>query len=302
MKRKLAFLMVLLPLFSLGQKWAPIGADWYFDITYAFMPNVDYHRVYCDSIVIINDIECRKINIDYCACNNHFCNKLYTYDRNDTVFFYNPDINAFEILYDFNSKKGDFWLISTRYGNEIDSVKIQVDSVDVLEINSKKLKKLFISYYYKNFLDSGYYYKESSTALQVLGDLKFLINISDKRIALCDVDFISNLRCYEDSNLGFYTTSFRDSCTYRYIENTIDSKQILTEINIFPNPFKDKFQISKASGEKIQFELFTLTGCKIMSGNENEIDMSLFPAGIYLLKVETGNIYLKTYKLIKHLP
>ncbi|MCB8994123.1 MAG: T9SS type A sorting domain-containing protein [Bacteroidales bacterium] len=299
MKTKISFFLILIPCFSFGQEWSPIGAQWYYDITYAFAPTIDYHRVYCDSVVRIDNIECKKINIDYSACNNHFSNKLYTYDRNDTVFFYNPDIKAFEILYDFNSQQGDYWFISTRYGEDIDTVKIQVDSVGAFEINDKILKRLFITYNYKNFMGSGYSYKESSSTLQVLGDMEFLINITDRRIALCDMDFISDLRCYSDSNLGSYTTGLRDSCNYRYTGNSVNSNQKLNDINVFPNPFKDKFQISTSSYEGIQFELFSSTGRMIKAGIETEIDMTLFPDGIYFLKLETGLNHFKTFKLIK---
>lgn len=50
---KIFFLLSLIFLFTPGtsQEWAPVGAKWHYDILYAFSGDVDYHEVYCDSIV-----------------------------------------------------------------------------------------------------------------------------------------------------------------------------------------------------------------------------------------------------------
>ena len=47
---------------ALSQEWAPVGAEWYYDKTYAFSGNINYEYVYCDSIVSFHDIDCKRIN------------------------------------------------------------------------------------------------------------------------------------------------------------------------------------------------------------------------------------------------
>ena len=92
MRTKFIVILIFISSLTFGQKWSPIGAEWYYDITYAFSGDIDFHKVYCDSIVKFKGKDCNKINIDFGACNTHFSNKLYTYDLNDTVYFYNSDI------------------------------------------------------------------------------------------------------------------------------------------------------------------------------------------------------------------
>lgn len=71
-------------------------------------------------------------------------------------------------------------------------------------------------------------------------------------------------------------------------------------ISIFPNPVKNKLQISAPKNSTIKNNnIFDISGKKLMEKeNETKFDLSNFPAGIYFLEVKTEN-GLFTEKFIK---
>ncbi len=275
---KTKFIAILISLSGLiyGQDWSPVGAEWYYDITYASMGDIEYHKVYCDSIINIKGKECKKINIDFVACNNHFNQKIYTYNNQDTIYFYNPDIDDFEVLYNFNSKQGDSWQIKTKDRNNIiDTVVVSIDSIGTKDINGKKLKELFVSYKYnyKLSINQVQSYQESSTILESLGDLNFIININDKYRGVCDINFIHSLRCYEDTVLGFYSSGLRDSCTYSYKWTSINSNQTFNYLYVYPNPTDGILLIHSEYKNKTHYDLFDLNGFFLKSGDETKLNL-----------------------------
>jgi hypothetical protein len=301
MKTKLLLvLLIALPVLMQGQEWAPIGAEWHYDITYAFSGDIDYQRVYCNSIVNVKGIDCKEINIDYCACNNHFCKKLYTYQADDTIFFYNPDVDTFQILYNFNASPNDTWTITYKDLDErFDTVTIQVDSVLPITINSRVLKKQYVTYYYDYKTDTDKGFGERSVIIETLGDMNFLINIHDMYYSLCDDDNINGLRCYKDPQFGFYSSDLRTSCDYTYKWTSTQDLSI-SYLEPFPNPVLDYLKISIDDKSDIFYELFEVDGQLIKSGNDNIVDMREYLPGLYFIKIYENNKTMKTYKILKH--
>jgi hypothetical protein len=304
MKTTFLLFTSLLTITLVGQDWAPIGAEWYYDVTYAFSGDINFHRIYCDSTFNINGKDCNRINLDYCACNNHFCDKLYTYEVNDTVFFYNPDIDTFDILYDFNAMPGGSWKIRSKYYNEeIDTILVYVDSVGSMEINDKSLKKLFVTYVYpdKQGIGSDKNH-ENSIIVESLGDLNYIININNSWLGACDINFIHSLRCYEDPELGFYTSGLRESCNYVYYWTSLESMNSFDYINIYPNPVINYLGIENHSGKKLSYEIFDIKGSKLLTGSDTKINLSDLQSGIYFLRLTLNNESIKTIKIMKCLP
>jgi hypothetical protein len=306
MRTKFLLFLIFLCSNIFGQEWSPVGTKWYYDITYAWGRDIDYHEVYCDSSVNIKGIDCKRINIDYYACNNHFSEKLYTYESFDTIYFYNQDIDNFEILYNFNAIAGDSWQIRTKdHEDKIDTVEIKVDSTGMININDKQLKKLYVTYKYNYKHSSSDWietYQDRSTIIESLGDINFLININDKYRGVCDIDFIHSLRCYEDTVLGYYSTGYRDSCTYTYKWTSINNKSVSNILKVYPNPFNNVLTISNDFDENIYYEIYSFNGLLIKSGTENEIDLSYVKYGVYILRAKINNENIKSIKIIKHLP
>jgi len=56
-------------------------------------------------------------------------------------------------------------------------------------------------------------------------------------------------------------------------------------LEVYPNPTSDKVRLS----EKLNYELYNALGILVLEGVDNELDLSDFPAGIYILKTDKGN-------------
>ncbi|MDB0040722.1 S8 family serine peptidase [Algibacter sp.] len=74
-------------------------------------------------------------------------------------------------------------------------------------------------------------------------------------------------------------------------------------INIYPNPAKDKFYLKLPSGDNlVTLHLYDILGKEInnysVSQSNNIVDIAYLPKGIYLIKLEINTIS-KTFKLIK---
>lgn len=77
---------------------------------------------------------------------------------------------------------------------------------------------------------------------------------------------------------------------------------VLMELNIYPNPFKEKIFVEKKSKEKIILSIYNITGQKIYETIINEtieqIDLSSLSKGIYFAILQTPE-YRRKIKLIK---
>jgi Secretion system C-terminal sorting domain len=85
-------------------------------------------------------------------------------------------------------------------------------------------------------------------------------------------------------------------------ESEITSLQSIAKLNsrVFPNPSTDKLFITSDSQESIRYEIWTVSGQLVISGNFNqttEIDVTKFNRGIYFLKLH-DNSSEKMEKLI----
>jgi hypothetical protein len=76
-----------------------------------------------------------------------------------------------------------------------------------------------------------------------------------------------------------------------------------SSIKLFPNPTNDEVNISAYHSSNIQkMELFNVLSTSLLqvNGFTNKINMSDFPKGFYLLKIEYDNGYIVTKKLVKN--
>ncbi|HAQ37273.1 MAG TPA: hypothetical protein DCX89_00730 [Saprospirales bacterium] len=268
-----------------AQEWAPVGAKWHYDILYAFSGDVGYHEVYCDSIVEIAGKSCKRINIDYAACNNYFTQKLYTYSQGDSLMVYDPQLDIFQMLYNFGAEPGDKWnyLIVEFFEGSIDTLQIQVDSIGLEYINGTALKKQYISYTYPE----EYQLYTHGIVMEKLGDIVFLANINTSFYGLCDVDFIGFLRCYEDAEIGFYSTELRDSCTWSFKWGSSFKTIYEESIRIFPNPV-DKNLYFSTTDITCKYQIFNGLGQIMMTGEGRSTDVSGLAEGLYIIVLDNG--------------
>ena len=96
-----------------------------------------------------------------------------------------------------------------------------------------------------------------------------------------------------DNNISFNSVTASKSGSTLTIENL----NLLDGIYIYPNPTADKIYIS--SNEFLIAELFNVVGQKILTTNNNDIDMTGLVSGTYALRITFNNNNSKTFKIIK---
>ena len=51
--------------------------------------------------------------IEHQSCNTEFYGDIYTYQEGKKIYFFNTNMDSFQMLYNFNAKIGDSWEISS---------------------------------------------------------------------------------------------------------------------------------------------------------------------------------------------
>ena len=109
-----------------------------------------------------------------------------------------------------------------------------------------------------------------------------------------------NLYCIKVDDAIWSSSNWTDIDSQSYYSESCNSTGInenqVINLNVYPNPTTGIIRIEADGIEKI--EIIDLHGKQIYGGNENEINLSLEPDGIYIIKVIT-DLQTITQKLIK---
>lgn len=87
------------------------------------------------------------------------------------------------------------------------------------------------------------------------------------------------------------------------IKNT---EEINLEFSVFPNPTRGqvKLVVKTKDFDNLRFQLYDLNGIRIqdkkIDGEETEILMESLMPSIYILKVQSGNKEIKSFKIVKN--
>lgn len=272
MKTKTFTLFLIIITFNLSaQQWAPLGAKWYYSMA-TINPNEHNVKTF-ESIsdTVINSTTCRKI-IESGNFTNPLSSKYhYMFSRNDSVFFYAN--GAFNLLYDFGAQAGDTILLP--YFHTMDSVplKMIIDSVRTININGQSRKIQSIR------CGDGIFIEFGSKIIEGIGSTFFMF-------PTYDLTYDGPIRCYEDAIIGHYNqpswTMACDTIFYSGIEENAPNA-----VRIFPNPANNKIFVE--TPDACSVEIMNMQG-QIMCSNpemlsQTSIDISEFPAGLYLLKL-----------------
>lgn len=88
---------------------------------------------------------------------------------------------------------------------------------------------------------------------------------------------------YKDEQIEYQNLYYNGDC---YFNTTgIEEKNKEEEIIIYPNPTTGKFTVSSRQGAIKKVEVYDLFGRLVLCTNKPQIDMSSFPAGLYIWRV-----------------
>lgn len=231
----------------------------------------------------------------------------YLYYSNDTIYHYDKFSSLFYPLYQFNISKDDTILVREKdvsgcnqldlYCSEFEYI---VDSISSLIIKDDTLKMLYNSATSSSdWVFNNSFNLEIKPIIEKIGSTKFFFGVHKNSVLEGD---ILCLRCYKDNLLAFKADYWKKECDYLPPLNGISSvsNQIGTSINILPNPFNVYFKINTV--KLIYYELYDSLGNLVLKGQDKIVDTDFLPGGLYLLKLATDKEYIKTIKIIKHLP
>ena len=254
------FLLIAFPGFT--QEWAPIGATWYYTEKFSTWNRYDEDYIKFESVkdTVISGKNCRKITKRHKLVCNDRPRSEFMYDENGKVYFYDGQINDFQVLYDFTANQGDSWTILVKQQDVgFDTLSIVVDSADVVSINGIDLKQLYVTYnfiyeLYSEVWDTMTYH---SRIIEKIGDIHYMFNFVPAWALVCDANYSAGLRCYEDSIIGLYETGLAVSCNYRHKV----MQEIMTIRETFDFEVGDVFQIrGMADGQPPNADRITITG------------------------------------------
>jgi len=263
-----------------AQEWAPIGAEWDYGYQEFYMPSgLFWYHLEVEKDTVINSISCRKIvqtNTDPDGVVEQ--NNLFTYEINDSVFYYYSHTDAFHLIYDFVANVGDT-LTLTGYDNDPDyPVRVRLDSItNITTNNGVDLKK----YYYSDPYNYSLPYK---TLVQGIGNLNGVRNIYG---VFAYEPPITELRCFKSNEIEY---SISDDCDYFGPVGT--SNIFRSDIKVFPNPVADYLYISNEEALGIyNYSLVNINGQLVLQEAiySDGINMSTVPAGVYILIIKNND-------------
>lgn len=284
-----------------AQNFAPIGAEWYYGEGYAFSGNIDYIKFTSEKDTLFAGKICRKITKRHkLGCNDRTYTE-FVFTKNDTVFFYDPFFNEFQILYVFNAKVSDSWVIKIKNEQQdTDTIFIIVNSISTMNVNGVDLKALNVTYNkpHENMPETY-----SSTIVERIGDVHYMFNWFPWFSHVCDDNYTNGLRCYQDQDIGLYSTGIADSCTYMYDWTSIKNRNSNTKFQVFPNPTSDYIDISTLSEIEITAELLDLFGNTILTKKfyfNTRINLPKLSKGLYIVVIKNDEKVLYFKRILNH--
>lgn len=261
-----------------------VGDEWYYEITNALGEIYYQHLEYvCDTTIDDKKVKVIvKTNSLYDLRIDEQPVLEYIYEENNRVYWWDKTSQEFTVLYDFGAKPGDEWVVSAGGNN----ITMHVDDVWYYVKDARWFKALTVSD--ENDVFSG-------TILCGIGHLTsfFPEKLLDGK-ADSEVD---GLRCYWKDDVLILKEGDVD-CDYIYNDNHLGVDENETPaFTVYPNPAKDAVTIDCDPVEMrfitSQIELMDIHGQLMkIRVQDNQIDVSNLPNGIYFIKIGNGIVKL----------
>jgi len=119
-----------------------------------------------------------------------------------------------------------------------------------------------------------------------------VVNAGDNTTAAVPVDINEDNRIYDTVDMGAYESQAPCGITTRESMNSVSL------VTVFPNPTRGELSIQTLE-ENISISIYDILGTRMVYTNEREIDISSYPAGIYILNIEQDGGIIHVEKVIK---
>ena len=282
--------------------FAPLGATW----TYSFADHVPLSYTYRPFELSVNAEElfqgrmCGILDLmnvpPYGTWHGFWMDSLFLYEENDSVYFWSPYSQKFQLLYDFTAEVGDSWVIGglsvPDHSIYEDFLTVTVDSIRTLISDGDTVR---VWYH-----EESMYFDWGNAIIEGVGSNGFMLpsfGLYESRLG--------TMRCYNDMESNYQFVHYPcDTVILNPIG--VGTGNTLEEIRIVlsPNPVEHILQIT--SSEQIQdgvLRIFDFQGHLLREEKitvPGSYDVSKLAAGVYLCNVvldSHGNFNQRIVKL-----
>jgi len=299
MKEFLILLALSIGAFIQAQNWAPLGAKWHYSANEGGMDvqGSEYYLYEVTNDTIVAGKNCKKIEITYYKYRNGdtvYLPPLLTYDKNDSVYYFNDKDQRFFLLYDFTGKKGDTLTFpvapSSIWGSRDTIFRVIVDTITNYIVSSDTLK-WFHTTPLDNFSFHGGY-------VEIIGST-FLMLPQPEPVYM---EWDGPLRCYQDSS--HYVNFSQRPCDERDISGVYDTHN--HNFRLYPNPTQEctTLEFYNPKNEEYTLSIFNYQGQVVdiipeINSGKIEFDCMELISGVYFIQLRRNQKLFLTAKLIK---
>jgi hypothetical protein len=262
--------------------------------TDTLIEDINYKQLMCETISVGD--------YDEIVSNTAFAAALREDIANQSVYVRYPNREE-QLLYDFNPQVGDT-IFAYKESDQVEIIRY-VTGIGEYNINGYSGKKISISdtiYWtqYNRQTDS-YYTSKSETFwdewYEGIGSLKSLIAIEDDNGYSPAMNALE-LLCFWNYDDMIYHHEYREECVYAFYYS--DIKEISNDRKITIDSTPDKRElIINSDVDILNIQIYNPAGNKIAETARKNINISNFPNGVYLIKVQLPDNTVHTKKWVK---
>ena len=287
-------------------EFAPIGAEWHYDQTWAGRPYQGYYRLEVSGDTVIDKRTAQVIksyHVDITGETHSPVSNLFVSSFDERVWFYYRQ--GYNLLYDFQTEDLEVVTYSlplrghmyhTSEWKEYPLVALAFDNNKIPDttINGRTLKRLKPS---RIIGQDGLCIEFGDTVIQKIGNLER--GLLPHPCPILRGGHYGKLRCYMDDEIMYQRINTNCDSLER---TTLSNDGAETEIQIYPNPSGNYVKVNSPFNATVT--IFSSTGHEVgtrrISKGQNEIDVKLYPPGIYSLMFTTmDNLRVHTKIVIK---
>ncbi len=296
----LSFLIVFAEAHS--QPWAKPGARWHF----SFMQLMAYGYIKMDYTgdTTVQGYECSILTKTMYAYvypgyfDTLVIGKAYLYEYNSVVYYYLPQLNSFDTLYNFNALPGDKWKVHSDYSIQPDSGYVYVDSISVEVLNSDTLRCLFVSPVAGSCM--GWYPgTKIFERMGTINDYMFPQYVD----CIADANEGGPLRCYSDSAFPLVTFDYQHACDYITFVPHVQQQDISP--NVLFNALSGRVEVfCPQCNNSPLIQIFNLQGNILFQTQLHDsptyvtFNIAAFPAGLYIVSIIDENGFSYKRKIV----
>ncbi len=181
-----------------AQTFAPIGAKWTYEQHFAFTGDSALVTIESVADTVLQGKACKVLDVT----GSIYCTQAYryVYASNDTVYFWDPTWGAFSTLYILDATLWQSWDMHVSASGITQTAGVTCSAVSTTVIDGVPLRTLGL------IVDvPGLYYFGTGNVIERIGDLRYLFPWMSP---VCDGDYITALRCYEDPDISWVNPLF----------------------------------------------------------------------------------------------